>query len=332
VLRGLNPPLAAIVFASIPLAVLFSFLIAFFTGAERFRERAGVGLVQAVVALVAFGVLAFLVGKNAESALVGNLLGLVCGAAVGLWMLRSSLGGRWTGPSFTKQVFVGLMAGMRGQAGNMAAFFNYRLDVFIVNYFLDAQHVGLYSVGVVVSEVLWQVPQAIATALFPRTARRLDEDSAEFTCLIMRQVFAISCMTALALALVSPIALPLFFGERFRPSVPVIWWILPGTIALSLAKVASSDLAGRYKTGYSSVFGFVAFCTTVVLDILLIPKMGINGAALASSVAYSLHGALLVLALKHEFRVGWKTLLIPGRDEWRHYGKILMQFTAVATK
>jgi len=327
-LQGVTPTLAIVVLATIPIAVLFSDLIAFLTGAERFGERAGTVLVQAGATLVAFGGLTFFVGRTANAALLGNILGLLCGVVVAGWLLRGSFAERWAAPALTKQVRDGLMAGLRGQIGNVAAFFNYRLDVFIVNYFLGVEQVGLYSVGVVVSEGLWQIPQAVATALFPRTARTSKEDSAEFTCLIMRQVFAISCVTGLVLALLSPIVIPLLFGDRFRPSVPVIWWILPGTIALSLAKIASSDLAGRYKTGYSSAFGVVAFCTTVGLDFLLIPRMGILGAALASSAAYLVHGTLLMLALKHEFRVGWKTLLVPRREELSHYSKAWKMVTA----
>src|SRR5262249_57858927 len=99
----------------------------------------------------------------------------------------------------------GLLTGLRGQAGNVAAFFNYRLDVFVVNYFLDAAHVGLYSLGVVISEGLWQIPAAAAVALFSRTARKVEEGGAEFTCQILPHVLLISCPTGALLAIARPV-------------------------------------------------------------------------------------------------------------------------------
>jgi O-antigen/teichoic acid export membrane protein len=138
----------------------------------------------------------------------------------------------------------------------------------------------------------------------------------------MRQVFAISCLSAAGLGLVCKWAVPLVFGKQFGSSVAVIWWLLPGTVALAVAKVAASDLAGRAKTGYSSVFGLMAFAATVILDWELIPRMGIQGAALASSIAYSLNGLLLVMALKREIQVGWAELLVPRRAELRNYKKV----------
>jgi O-antigen/teichoic acid export membrane protein len=279
------------------------------------------GLVQGIAALGAFLLICLAIGRSADAAIRGYLIGVMLGLAFGLALLRDVFGSSWRRISGDGNLRAGFLAGLRGQIGNVAAFFNYRLDVFIVNYFLNPAQVGLYAIGVVTSEALWQIPAAAATALFPRTARTIREGASEFTCLILRQVFFISCVSGAVLALISPIAVPLVFGARFKPSVAVIWWILPGTIAMSLAKVASSDLAARYKTGYSSSFGVVAFMVTVVLDFLLIPRMGIRGAALASSVAYTVNGVLLLLAIRRELKVGWSELLVPTRAELGQYKK-----------
>jgi O-antigen/teichoic acid export membrane protein len=125
----------------------------------------------------------------------------------------------------------------------------------------------------------------------------------------------------LAIGVGSSLFLPLVFGERFRPSVAIVWLLLPGTVALSLGRVAASDLSGRGKSGYSSVFSVNALVVTVVLDLLLIPRIGINGAAIASSVAYSTNAVLLLAALRYELKVSWRTLLLPGRQEWASYSR-----------
>jgi O-antigen/teichoic acid export membrane protein len=317
-LHGFTPQLFRLALITTPCAVLFTYLMAMITGAERFRERAVLGITVSVSGLCGFLALTFFLGRTAEAALWGNFLGVTTGLLVAWIFVREEIK-KPAKSGGDAQLFRGLLTGLRGQAGNVAAFFNYRLDVFLVNYFLDPAQVGLYALGVVISESLWQIPAAAAVTLFPRTARTVEEGASEFTCLILRQVFFLSCATGALLALVSPLAVPLIFGGRFSASVAVIWWILPGTIALALAKVASSDLAARQKTGYASAFGIVSLVVTVALDFLLIPRMGINGAAIASSAAYLLNTVLLLSALKRLLGASWSDLLVPRATEFTAY-------------
>jgi Na+-driven multidrug efflux pump len=58
---------------------------------------------------------------------------------------------------------------------------------------------------------------------------------------------------------------------------------------------------------------------TVLLDFALIPRMGIRGAALASSITYFLQTMMIGMALKSVIKVSWKTLLIPSYAELVHY-------------
>jgi O-antigen/teichoic acid export membrane protein len=309
--KGITPALFVLVLATIPAMILFGHLCALLAGSERFRERAGISFLEQLAGLIGIVGLVLLVRRSSEMALLGNLAGLIVGAGAAALLLGKSLRGFGRISAAWKHVLPALSLGTRGQLGNLATFFNYRLDVFIVNAFLNPAQVGLYAVGVVVSEALWQVPNAAAVALLPRTARTVNDGSTLFTCSIVRQVLLIACGSGLLLALVSPLVIPTIFGAAFRESVSVIWWILPGTIALSVGKVISADLAGRKKPQYSSIFALLSLAITVVLDVKLIPLMGIRGAALASSIAYFVDSILLAAALKHEVQVSWKFLLIP---------------------
>ena len=98
-----------------------------------------------------------------------------------------------------------------------------------------------------------------------------------------------------------------------------MWWILPGTVALSLGKLASADLAARGKPEYSSVFALMSLAVTVLLDFLLIPRMGIRGAALASSIAYLVDSILLTAKLRAILGVRWSALVIPTRADFVLY-------------
>jgi O-antigen/teichoic acid export membrane protein len=329
-LRGLTPSMGTVVAITIPCTLFFSYTVALLTGRERFTGRGQVLVVDQVINLVAAIALVGLWRRSATTGGVANAIGLAAGSLVAVVLLRNTLSMKFSFSSVRRYLPRALSLGVRAQAGNVATFFNYRLDVFIVNYFLDTSQVGLYAIGVLVSEALWQIPNAIAVALLPRTARTAEAGSIPFTCAVVRHVFLIACASGVAVALFSPFLIPLIFGARFSPSVMVIWWILPGTIALAVGKVMAADLAAREKPEYSSIFATLALIVTVVLDLLLIPRMGITGAALASSVAYIVDTILLGRALIRHLNVSWEVLLIPTRadfslyrDTWRRIGALV---------
>ena len=327
-LQGITSSLAGLVIAAIPVSIFFSYFVAILTGLERFRLRAGLSLVSQIVEFIAIVILVALFGRSAEVAVLGVLSGLIIGTAITVAFLRQPLRGMWKFGRARKKLGSALSLGLRGQLGDLATFFNYRLDVFVVNLFLGPAQVGLYTLGVVVSESIWQIPQAAAVVLFPRTARTLDLGATEFTCLVLRQVLLLALLLGIAMAVSSPILIPMLFGARFSPAVAVIWWILPGTIALSLGKVMSADLAARGKPEYSSIFAFISLLATITLDFALIPRMGIQGAALASSVAYFVDAALLAIALKHLLKVTWRSLLVPTGAEFGAYQQAFLRCKA----
>ena len=324
-LRSISSTLATIVLLSIPVGVLFDYQIGMLVGAERFRTRATVALAAQTTGLAGFAVL-LLFGRSAENALWGELFGILVGAGVAAAMLKGAFRGLWRVGAARENLLPTLSFAMRGQFGLVASFFNYRLDVFVVNYFLNPTQVGLYALGVVIAEALLQIPAATALALFPRTARTIEEGATEFTCLIVRQMLVIATAGAIAIAIGSWLFIPLVFGERFRPSIAVVWLLLAGTLALSLGRVGCSDLGGRGKGGYSSAFSITALVVTVALDLIMIPRLGIRGAALASSAAYVTNAMLILAALKYELKVTWRSLLVPSFAELASYQQAWSRF------
>lgn len=325
-LKGMTSRMALVALMSIPLSILFTYLMAILTGLEWFRLRSGLALSNQIVGLLGIGLLVFSFGAKPEIALLGYQVGLLVCALLAAVLLKDSLRHAWSVRAGARKIYSVLNLGLRGQLGNLATFFNYRLDVFIVNYFFDTTQVGLYAVGVLVAEGLWQIPHAAALALFPRTARTLNDGATKFTCLVIRQVFLVACVSGAAMALLSPWVIPLVFGARFAPSVPVIWWILPGTVALSVSKVICADLGGRGRPEFSSICAFLALAVTVSLDLLLIPRMGINGAALASTVAYTVQTVFLGMFLKRQLQVPWKSFLVPSFEELAVYRLAWLRF------
>jgi O-antigen/teichoic acid export membrane protein len=321
-LQGIDTALARLVLITIPLSTLGTYALSLLIGLNRIRERSLLVVLNQFVTLGLAAIFFSVLRPTAQLGMLAVLGGLVVALGFARMFLRGHLEfQRGSRPELSK-VGKALNLGFRGQLGNVATYFNYRLDIFVVNYYLNTAAVGLYTVGVMVSEAIWQVPNAAAMALVPRTARQQGLSGAEFTCLVCRQVLLLALLAAIVVAGLSAWVIPAVFGEPFRAAVAVIWWILPGTVALAGAKVMCADLMARGMPGYSSIFALVTLVVTVVLDLILIPRMGIQGAALASSMAYLTNSTLVAIVLKRKLGVTWKSLLVPSLAELAPYRQV----------
>jgi peptidoglycan biosynthesis protein MviN/MurJ (putative lipid II flippase) len=70
----------------------------------------------------------------------------------------------------------------------------------------------------------------------------------------------------------------------------------------------------------------MSFAVSVPLDLFLIPRIGIQGAAITSSVVYILDAVLLLAALRYELKVTWKSLFIPSMADFLLYRQACVRY------
>jgi O-antigen/teichoic acid export membrane protein len=115
-----------------------------------------------------------------------------------------------------------------------------------------------------------------------------------FTPRVFWIVMVISTIGAIVLALFGRLAIRVVLSETFLGAYTPMLALLPGVVLLGAGKVLTNDIAGRGFPHYNSIVAGCSLVITVALDLLLIPRMGVMGAALASTVAYSSTFALAV--------------------------------------
>lgn len=178
--------------------------------------------------------------------------------------------------------------GLKCYVANLLQFFNYRLDVFIVNFFLGPVSVGIYGVSVAIAELLWQLPNAASFVIFPKSANSSQEAMNDFTPRVFWIILAITMVGAIGLALFGKFAIRIIFSSAFLDAYVPLLVLLPGVVLLGAGKVLANDVAGRGYPHYNSITAGISLVVTVALDLLLIPKLGVVGAALASTASYAL--------------------------------------------
>ena len=191
-----------------------------------------------------------------------------------------------------------LAFGARGQVGNILQFLGVRLDLLLVPALLNLEQAGLYYVAVRVSDLVGQAATASSSFLFPHVAGQADQGDTAMTERVTRMTAIATVVAAIAVAAAAAPIVEGAFGTAYTEGIPALFILLAAVVPLSIGRLLAADLKGRGRPGVVSVAALVSVGVTVVLDLALIPQMGIFGAAVASLVAYSLMTAALLYAYR----------------------------------
>ena len=206
--------------------------------------------------------------------------------------------------------------GLRSHVGWLAEFLNYRLDMLIVQALSGAASLGYYSAAVSVAETLWLVPNCVAVVLLPHIARSQPTRAAS-TGPVCRLLLCLALIAGGAVAVVSWPLVVGFYGSAFGPAVVPLLVLLPGVAAFSVVRPLNADFEACGRPGVASAVSGVSLLLTVALDLTLIPRLGAVGAALASTVAYTVSACLMVFLYVRQTGVRVRTLLVPRLDDVR---------------
>jgi O-antigen/teichoic acid export membrane protein len=219
-----------------------------------------------------------------EGALYAAIIGIVVADFICFgWLFKHGMPRFSISFDFLKKAFA---FGSKSQIGLLMSQINRRLDIFIINLFLTPGQVGYYAIAVAVAEFPWHISQAAATVLFPEASSMKKEEAYSFTAFICRvAAFMILCFCVVLYFLGGPL-ITVVFGIEFASSVVPLKILLPGIVALSVNKVLCAGFSGTGRPEYGTYTAAIASVMTITLDFLLIPLLGITGAAIASTTAY----------------------------------------------
>jgi len=207
-----------------------------------------------------------------------------------------------------------LSFGGRAHIGFVMNVGNTRLDQWIVGGVAGTRELGLYSVAVSVSEVLFYLPTTLVWVQRPSLVRARAEEAARQAARVARVTLTLTVPLTLGLVLLAPFAIPLVFGDEFEGAIDDLQILSLGVFGIILLRLLANALAARDRPGLQSIGIAVAFAATVILDIALIPPFGGAGAAAASLVAYTVGGVVTTLVFRRVLGVGLRELVPRPRD------------------
>lgn len=327
-LKGTNPLFLKIAVIMIPLTLLSAYWKGILRGEQRFKNYNLTSLCGSGFLMLFIVLLVLILRLGVIGAIIGNLLSVLGAAAISWVFVRERKDYRFLPILHKEMFFDSIKFGMKGRLANILQFFNYRFDIFIVNWFLGVENVGYYVLAASISGLIWYIPDSIGTVLYPKTASSTLEEANLFTPRVCRNSIFLISLAACGLFAFSGVLISAVFGKVFLPSVKPLQILLPGIVMLSLWKVLAADLIGRGMPEYYSYAAGISLISTVFLDFILIPKMGIIGAALASTISYSLAGLLTLFWFLKKTGVNLREVILPTRGDLFTYKNAFQRISA----
>lgn len=166
-----------------------------------------------------------------------------------------------------------------------------KIDQLMVYQLLSEADLGYYSSAVKISETWNFVPLAVMTVLFPSIVRMYSSNKEKYESRLQLAYDVLmwgGIVISLIITIFSKDLINLLYGDLFAPAAQTLSIHIWSMVAIFVGAVVSQQLItedNQIITLYRTIIGAIA---NVILNILLIPRMGIVGAAVATVISYSM--------------------------------------------
>ncbi len=269
-------------------------------GFRRMRLFAFLSIVQNVAVVVVSIILVLLFGMGVMGAVIGFvgptiLIGLLCPFLIHDYIQFDK--SFWNIPALRATTIFGFFVVLANSIG----FLNTQIDSILIGYYMNPTDVGIYAVAVLFAQTLTLIPGAVQRVTTPVMATLYGKGDLEGVRKIfystLKKSFFISVGSAVIIGILGPSLIVFLFTEQFLASyIPLLILLLGYVIHASFSAVGSTlSSIGKVQI----IFRISAICGVfnIILNILLIPEFGMNGAAFATAVVMIANSGITMIII-----------------------------------
>jgi O-antigen/teichoic acid export membrane protein len=211
-----------------------------------------------------------------------------------------------------------LTYGIKVHVGDIMSALRQRLDQALVALLLPNVDLGHYVVALTVANGPLILVFTIANVAFPKISQQTTHEGKLVVFgRYLRVCLALAFAATLSLIVLSYWLIPLLFGEPFTPSVPIAQVLLLGMIPFAAKSMLADALKAWDRSlaiGRAEIVGLV---TAVIALAVLLPTLGIIGAAWSLVATHVATAIAMALSLRHKLGIAVLPLLRPTPADWQ---------------
>lgn len=180
--------------------------------------------------------------------------------------------------------------------GAMSAVIYLKIDILFLSNMAGKEVTGIYSVAARLSEAWYLLPSALALAMFPRMVQIRAESPERYMRGMqdaMDMFAAFGTLIAVSSIFWAAPVVRVLFGEAYAASVSVLQIYVWVGIVFATRSLLHKWLLAEGLFWGSAFINITGAVINIVLNIILIPTFGAEGAAVATLLSYSLSPVLL---------------------------------------
>lgn len=276
-----------------------------------------------VLTTLAYVPLLLFVNRSIAVPLAALAAGHIASAGYTAWALRQYRGDH---KATNAGVLTATQIGFGGQAclSSLAAFLNFRIDVFLVMFMLGSGPLGVYSIGIGLGEFLWQLSNAMINPSLKYIGGADRQTAVEATAKCVRHSLLLVLTAAVFLGVLAPTLIPMIYGSSFAYGATVTRALLPGIVSYSMMPALSAFFS--QQMGRPSLPLYFSIASTIICGVataLTLPHFGIIAGAVATSVSYTVAFAAATVYFVRHAGVGAGRIFSISADDLRPYRSIL---------
>lgn len=186
--------------------------------------------------------------------------------------------------------------GWKTQLSAFLQFCNNRSSYYFLESFRGLSTVGIFSVGVALSEAIWTLSRSLALILYSEVVNVKNEEQEIIsqTKMSLKISFYGTLACVLLVILIPSQCYSWVFGKDFQQTKTIFLWLSPGILAIAVSNIIGFYFAGKNELKILNVKSLVGLVFTLVASFFIIPKWGIWGACFITSFSYCLSSAVLL--------------------------------------
>ncbi|NCS98916.1 flippase [Candidatus Parcubacteria bacterium] len=176
-----------------------------------------------------------------------------------------------------------------------------KIDQVMIKNMLGNEQVGLYAVAVKLSEIWYFIPGIITASVFPAIVNAYKRSEEEFNKRMSKLYFVMfwsSFLIALSTTFLAGPIVKILFGEAYLGSVAVLQIYIWSGIFVFLGVSVGKYLLTKNYIKISLLGTTLGSIINVLMNLFLIGRIGIEGAAISTFVSYSISVFIILFIYK----------------------------------
>ena len=302
------PWVSLVFFLTATLAGMLTFYLSVFLGKQKVNFYNLLTVIQPILLLVFLLAFRFWVIDSPLAYIYGQLLSYACVVAICHFLLHRHYLLSFSRPRADllrlnwRCLRTNFLFGLQEESGAFLQFLNYRLPYYFLTYYSGLVSIGVFSIGVALSEAVWVVTRSISLVQYSNLlspGHKADPNAVEDTLRLSRLSLGISAACLIVAILLPSAFYTAVFGAEFTHLNQIILLLSPGILAVSASKVYAHYFSALGKLKILVLSSGAGAVVSLALSFFLIQSYNKVGACIATTSAHLICSAVLTIYFFH---------------------------------